>query len=87
MEATITLQCELFRKERLYIRLATKSELVKNQVESVIFPKLLRLSSWCLRLDIYVVADAEGNQMVLKLHRYSKLVPSFFSLINSYYID
>ena len=66
---TTTSLCVRYRSEIRCIPSEIKSVLAKNRVGLFSTMKYIRAER--LSQDIYIVADAEGNEMVLKLHRCS----------------
>ena len=71
MEGMITLPCVRFRSGTRFIRLGIRLEWGRSLV-STGFVVVQRIGECILMwdvADIYVVADKEGEQRVLKLHR------------------
>lgn len=70
MAVTIFWLCEQCRNGIPCTRLETKSVSEKSLVRHTAHQSYI--SPAYTALDIYIVADAEGKEMVLKLHRYAR---------------
>ena len=68
MEVMTSLRCARFLSETRCTPLEIRLVLEKSQVNLLQF--LYTSYDLNVPLDIHMVADAEGNEMVLKLHRY-----------------